>query len=83
MTDTVLNGVRDGLFVARLGRPDGSQRTWWRESVDVEAANDEALQIVLPEKAVLAGLAAELLAPGKLPGLWEEASDGADQVLAG
>ena len=81
VTDTVLNGVRDGLFVARLGRPDGSQRTWWRESVDVEAANDEALQIVLPEKAVLAGLAAELLAPGKLPGLWEEASDGADQVL--
>ena len=81
VTDTVLAGVRDGLFVARLGRPDGSERTWWRESVDAEAAGDAALEIVLSEKARLARLGEGLLAPGQLPGLWDEAADGAGQVL--
>ena len=82
VTDTVLAGVRDGLFVARLGRPDGSERTWWRESVDPEAAGDAALEIVLPEKARLARLGEGLLEPGQLPGLWDESADGADHVLS-
>lgn len=81
VTDTVLAGVRDGFFVARLGRPDDSERTWWRESVDTEAADNVALEIVLPEKARLAGLDERLLAPGQLPGLWEEVAKGEGQVL--
>lgn len=70
VTDTVLAGVREGLFVARLRRPDGSFRTWWREPLEAEAAGDETLEIVLPEKAELTRLPETLLAPGKLPGLW-------------
>ena len=80
VTDTVLAGVRDGLFVARLPRPDGSYRTWWREDVDSVAAADAALEIVLPEKARLARLNEELLAPGQLPGLWESANGGGQVV---
>ena len=72
VTDTVLTGVREGLFVARLRRPDGSFRTWWREPVEAEAAGDEALEIVLPEKAELTRLPEALLAPGELHGLWTD-----------
>ena len=75
VTETVLTGVRDGLFVARCPRPDGSFRTWWREDVDSVAAVDAALEIVLPEKARLARLNEESLAPGQLPDLWEFAND--------
>jgi len=76
VTETVLAGVRDGLFVARLPRPDSTYRTWWREDVDSVAATDAALEIVLPEKARLARLNEELLAPGRLPDLWESANGG-------
>lgn len=75
VTDTVLAGVREGLFVARLRRPDGSFRTWWREPVEAEAASDEALEIVLPEKAELTRLPEALLAPGELPSLWTDDAD--------
>lgn len=75
VTDTVLAGVREGLFVARLRRPDGSFRTWWREPVEAEAASDEALEIVLPEKAELTRLPETLLAPGELPSLWTDHDD--------
>ena len=75
VTDTVLAGVRQGLFVARLKRPDGTMRTWWREPVDAVAAEDAALEIVLPEKARLASLSPSLLAPAKLPDLWEQTED--------
>ena len=81
VTDTVLAGVRQGLFVARLRRPDGSIRTWWREPVDPVAVEDAALEIVLPEKARLAGLNPALLAPGDLPDLWKPAADGGGQRL--
>ena len=82
VTETVLAGVRDGLFVARLPRPDGSYRTWWREDVDSVAATDDALEIVLPEKARLARLNEELLAPGRLPELWESANGGHELSVA-
>lgn len=75
VTDTVLAGVREGLFVARLRRPDGSFRTWWRGPVEAEAAGDEALEIVLPEKAELTRLPETLLAPGELPSLWTDEDD--------
>ena len=72
VTETVLAGVRRGLFVARLLRPDGTVRTWWREDVDSTAAEDPALEIVLPEKARLTRLNEGLVAPSELPDLWEE-----------
>ncbi|MDE2761383.1 MAG: hypothetical protein OXQ94_12085 [Gemmatimonadota bacterium] len=77
----MLAGVRQGLFVARQPRPDGSSRTWWREPVDPVAVEDKALEIVLPEKARLAGLNPGLLAPGVLPDLWKPAADDAGRRL--
>ena len=65
--DTVLQGVERGLFVARLARPDGSVRTWWRTAVDGESRDDAGLEVVLPEKAELRRLPERLLAPGALP----------------
>ena len=75
LLDTVLQGVERGLFVARLARPDGSFRTWWREAVDTESCTDPALELILPEKAELSRLADDLLAPGALPELWTADSD--------
>lgn len=74
--DTVLRGVVEGLFVARVVRPDGTERTFWRESVDPEAARDPGVEAILPEKAELARLNPAMLAPGKafLPDLWSGAS---------
>ncbi len=70
LLDTVLQGVRRGLLVARLVRPDGSLRTWWREAVDTTARDDPQLEVVLPEHAELSVLSDVLLEPGVLPGLW-------------
>ncbi len=77
LLDTVLKGVEHGLLVARLARPDGSARTWWREAVDPEARADPQLEVVLPEKAELSRLPDALLAPGALPELWSGAGSGA------
>ncbi len=74
--ETVLQGVERGLVAARLPRPDGSQRTWWREPVDAESSHDPALEVLLPGSAELARLAPELLRPGSLPGLWAEDARG-------
>ncbi|MDE0626645.1 MAG: DUF499 domain-containing protein [Bryobacterales bacterium] len=71
VTRTVLEGVRAGLFVARLKRPDGSARTWWLEDVDSVASVDDMLEIVLPAKASLARMDHRLLKPGRLPSLWQ------------
>ena len=73
LLDTVLQGVERGLLVARLARPDGSVRTWWRESVDPESHGDPQIEVVLPERAELGELPEDLLAPGALPELWGEA----------
>ena len=74
--DTVLRGVEEGLFVARVVRPDGTERTFWREPVGPEVARDAGLEAILPEKAELAGLNPGMLDPGNssLPGLWSGAS---------
>ena len=74
--ETVLQGVERGLLAARLPRPDGSHRTWWREPVDAESSHDQALEVLLPGGAELARLAPELLRPGSLPGLWVEDARG-------
>ena len=76
--ETVLQGVERGLLVARLERPDGSCRTWWREPVDSECVDDLALEVVLPGGAELRRLAPSLLEPGRLPGLWPDAGRGVD-----
>ena len=70
--DTVLRGVEEGLFVARVARPDGTARTFWRGPVDPESARDPGLEAILPEKADLASLDPGMLGPGKpcLPELW-------------
>lgn len=73
LLDTVLQGVERGLLVARLARPDGSVRTWWREPVDPESHGDPLIEVVLPERAELDELPEDLLAPGSLPELWGEA----------
>ena len=79
VTDTVLAGVRQGLFVAQLTRPDGSSRTWWREPVDPVAVEDTALELLLPETGRLASLNPGLLAPGDLPDLWKPTADDGSQ----
>ena len=72
LLDTVLQGVERGLFVARLARPDGTARTWWREAVDPEARQDSQLEVTLPGKCELGALAANLLSPAVLPELWND-----------
>ena len=73
---TIAQGIKRGLFIAELSRPDGSRRTWWREEPPQDVMQDDQLQVVLPEKAALAELPGRLLAPGEdaLPGLWESGS---------
>lgn len=68
--DTVVQGVRDGIWVAQLVRPDRSVKTFWRTDVDEMALKDPGLEVALPEAATLTELAPELLASKVLPGLW-------------
>ena len=70
LLDTVLQGVERGLVVAKLSRPDGSARTWWRTAVDADARDEPQLEVVLPEKAELSSLPGSLLAADVLPSLW-------------
>ena len=80
--DTVLQGVERGLFLARLARPDGSIRTWWRGAVAADAHADPGLEVVLPERGELSELPEALLAPGELPELWPAGGgDGAEAHL--
>jgi hypothetical protein len=68
--DTLVAGCEQGTFVLRLARPDQTFRTWWRCRPDETSLDDAALELVLPEAAELAEIAASLLPPGKLPELW-------------
>ena len=68
--DTLEQGVRDGIFVASLTRPDKSVKTWWRVAIDETARKEPGLEVFLPEKAALSDLAPTVLASGMLPGLW-------------
>ena len=70
--DTLRRGVKEGQIVLRLPRPDGSQHTYWRDaSITDEDFREKALEIVPIEHAELHNISAELLAPGKLPELWQ------------
>ena len=68
--DTVVHGVLEGTWVARVARPDRTVRTFWRTDIDEAALADPGLEVARPEAATLGGLAPELLARGRLPGLW-------------
>ena len=75
LVDTVLQGVERGLLVGRQPRPDGSDRTWWRQPVDPAAREDPLLEVCLPAQTELGALFEGLLAPGALPELWGGAED--------
>ena len=68
--DTVAQGVRDGIWVARVLRPDRTARTFWRTAIDEPALKDSGLEVFLSDAATLSELTADLLEPEKLPGLW-------------
>ncbi len=68
--DTLVQGARDGWFVLRLGRPDHTVQTWWRQAPPEPALGEAGLEVVLPDAAELAELPAGALLPGALPGLW-------------
>jgi len=70
--DTVLNGCVEGVFVARLTRPDKSVRTWWRERLEREILDDPGLELVLPEKAMLSRVPPAVLHPDVLDELWSK-----------
>ena len=68
--DTVVQGVREGIWVTRVVRPDRTVRTFWRTAIDETALKDPGLEVLLPEAAILSELAPDLLAHQRLPGLW-------------
>ena len=70
--DTVVQGVQQGIWVARLVRPDRTVRTFWHTTIDEPALKDSSLEVFLPESATLSELAPDLLAYQKLPGLWSD-----------
>ncbi len=68
--DTIVNGCVEGIFVARLVRPDKSVRTFWRQRPDDQVLDDPGVELVLPEKAELSEIRGDLLVPGVLKDLW-------------
>ena len=68
--DTVVQGVREGIWVAQVVRPDRSVKTFWRTPIDEPALKDPGLEVLLPEAATLTEAAPDLLAYQGLPGLW-------------
>ena len=49
--DTVVQGVRQGIWVAQVVRPDRTARTFWRTAIDEPALKDSGLEVLLPEAA--------------------------------
>lgn len=68
--DSLRRGVAEGRIVLRAPRPDGTHRTYWRETPTDEDFRTKGLEIVLIEHAELYELGPELLPPGQLPDLW-------------
>ena len=71
--ETLRRGVEEGKVVLRDVRGDGSQNTYWRQSVSDEDLSKKGLEIVPVEHAELHNLDPELLRPGVLPELWQHA----------
>ena len=68
--DTVVQGVKDGIWVASLIRPDRTVKTFWHTDIDDQALKDPALEVFLPEAATLSEIDPILLSHGTLPALW-------------
>ena len=68
--DTVVHGVREGIWVATLTRPDRTTKTFWRTGIEDQILSDPALEVFLPESATLSDIDPDLLGPQRLPGLW-------------
>jgi hypothetical protein len=71
IVETLASGCAAGTFALRLTRPDGTSRVWWMSRPDENALTDISLELVLAQHAELTELPPELLAPKKLPGLWD------------
>lgn len=72
--ETLLQGCEAGEFVLRVTRADKSTRTFWKCRPDDTAIQDTSLEVVLSDAAMLSELDSALLAPKKLPNLWETES---------
>jgi hypothetical protein len=70
--DTIALGTEQGYLALRLTRPDKSIKTIWRTRPDDTSLQERDLEVVLPEALELTSIDSNLLAPGKLPGLWPE-----------
>ncbi|QGU33786.1 DUF499 domain-containing protein [Thermochromatium tepidum] len=70
--ETLLQGCEAGEFVLRVTRADKPTRTFWMSRPDDNAVNDLSLEVVLSDAAVLSELDPQLLAPGRLPCLWDK-----------
>ena len=68
--DTVVHGVREGIWVATLTRPDRTTKTFWRTGIEDQILSNPALEVFLPESATLSDIDPDLLGPQRLPGLW-------------
>ena len=68
--DTIVQGVREGIWVAQLVRPDRTIKSFWRTGIDGQALSDPALEVFLPESATLSDINPALLGYQRLPGLW-------------
>ena len=79
--NTIGQGVRDGIWVARLMRPDRTLRTFWRTGIEEQILRDPALELFLPQSAALSDIDPALLAPGTLPGLWNADEVAVQQVI--
>ena len=69
--DTVVQGVRDGIWVASLIRPDHTVKTFWHTDIDDQALKDAALEVFLPEAATLSEVDPILMRHGTLPDVWD------------
>lgn len=78
---TMLDGVRDGLFVMRLTRPDRSVRTFWCEEPEAALLREPTLTVVLSEYAELSEIPAPLLAPRRTGELWNDDSCAVEDVI--
>lgn len=78
--ETLKLGAREGQFVLKATRPDGSLLTVWKSDAGGIDLTDPRCEVVLLESAELAEVPAHILSPGALSGLWPE---GAGSVTVG
>ena len=68
--DTIAQGIREGIWVGRLTRPDRTVRTFWRTNIEEIVLSDPSLELSLPGNAKLSDIDPGLLSYGTLPSLW-------------